>query len=272
MIWPLCLNTSTIQPASVLEKIAIAAETGYQAIELWIDDLVAFRGSGGTLADVADRLRDGGLSVPDVIALHGWTDADDQAWPRVLEDARRAMDIAAQVGATRIVASPAQGQVDLARAARRYAELLALGRTLGVLPAMEFLGFVDHIKDIQTAWGIVVEAGDPDGTLVLDAFHQYNGGSSLVDLAALPMDRVAIVHIDDAPPTPLPGHLQDADRVYPGEGVIDLPAMLRLLRDGGYRGPLSLELFNPAYWRDDPRHVAAHGLAAVRNLIQSIGA
>jgi 2-keto-myo-inositol isomerase len=272
MIWPLCLNTSTIQPTSLLDKIAIAAETGYEAIELWIADLVAFQQEGGTLAEVVGHLRQNGLSVPDVIALQGWTDAPEEAWPQVLEEARRAMDLAAHVGARHIVASPAQGRVDLSRVARRYAALLALGRTMGVLPAMEFLGFVEHINDIQTAWSIVAEAGDPDGSLVLDAFHQYNGGSSLEDLGALPLDRVAIVHIDDAPAAPGPGHLRDEERVYPGEGVIDLAAMLRLLRDGGYRGPLSLELFNPGYWREDPRHVAAHGLAAMQRVIQSLDA
>jgi sugar phosphate isomerase/epimerase len=266
----MCLNTSTIRPTSLLDKIAIAAQTGYEAIELWIDDLMAFQGAGGRLTEVVGRLHQHGLSVPDVIALHGWTDAPDAEWPGVLEEARRAMDFAAQVGARHIVASPAQGRVDLARAARRYAELLSLGRTMGVLPAMEFLGFVDHIRDIKTAWSIVEEAGDPDGSLVLDAFHQYNGGSSLQDLAALPMERVAIFHMDDAPATPAPGHLADEDRVYPGEGVIDLTAMLRLLRDGGYRGPLSLELFNPGYWREDPRQVAARGLAAIRHLIQAL--
>jgi sugar phosphate isomerase/epimerase len=118
----------------------------------------------------------------------------------------------------------------------------------------------------------VAEAGDPDGSLVLDAFHQYNGGSSLQHLAALPMERVAIFHMDDAPAAPAPGHLRDEDRVYPSEGVIDLTAMLRLLRDGGYRGPLSLELFNPAYWQEDPRQVATRGLAGMRRLIQSLDA
>ena len=60
-------------------------------------------------------------------------------------------------------------------------------------------------------------------------------------------------------------------RVYPGEGVIDLPAILHVLRDGGYRGYLSLELFNPAYWREDPRHIARHGIDAVRRLVDSSG-
>jgi sugar phosphate isomerase/epimerase len=255
----------------LLDKIGIAAETGYSAIELWIDDILAFRDGGGSLADVTARLKEGGLAVPDVIALHGWTDGSDEAWPRVLEECRRTMDIAAQVGVRRIVASPAMGRVDLQRAGRRYADLLELGRRMGVLPAMEFLGFVEHIKDIQTGWTVVADAGDPDGTLVLDAFHQYNGGSTLADLAALPMDRIAIMHIDDAPATPPPGQLQDADRVYPGEGVIDLTAMLDILRKGGYGGYLSLELFNPAYWGEDPRKVATHGLAAVRRLVDAVG-
>ena len=29
------LNTSTIRPASLMEKIRIAGQTGYQGIELW---------------------------------------------------------------------------------------------------------------------------------------------------------------------------------------------------------------------------------------------
>ena len=31
----LALNTSTIRPASLMDKIRIAGETGYDAIELW---------------------------------------------------------------------------------------------------------------------------------------------------------------------------------------------------------------------------------------------
>ena len=37
--WPICLNASTIRPASFIEKIDIANKAGYDAIEPWIDDL-----------------------------------------------------------------------------------------------------------------------------------------------------------------------------------------------------------------------------------------
>ena len=65
------LNTSTIRPASLLDKIRIAGQTGYRGIELWNDDLTAHEQQGGSLADVRRALADYGLAVPSVIALHG---------------------------------------------------------------------------------------------------------------------------------------------------------------------------------------------------------
>ena len=41
------LNTSTIRPVSLMEKIRIAGQTGYQGIELWNDDLTAHEQQGG---------------------------------------------------------------------------------------------------------------------------------------------------------------------------------------------------------------------------------
>ena len=37
-----CLNSSTIRPTPVMEKIQIAATAGYGAIEIWHDDVDAY--------------------------------------------------------------------------------------------------------------------------------------------------------------------------------------------------------------------------------------
>ena len=42
-----CLNTSTIRPTPLLEKIAIAGKAGYQAIEPWNDEITAYLRAGG---------------------------------------------------------------------------------------------------------------------------------------------------------------------------------------------------------------------------------
>ena len=71
------------------------------------------------------------------------------------------MDQAVQLGSPYIVASPPQEVVDLDRATTRFAELMAIGKSLGVIPSMEFLGFVDGIKNVASAWTIARGTGDP---------------------------------------------------------------------------------------------------------------
>ena len=51
-----------------------------------------------------------------------------------------------------------------------------------------------------------------------------------------------------------------------GDGIADLPRVVANLRSIGYRGPLSLELFNPDLWEQDPAHVVRRGLDRIREL------
>lgn len=263
MSWMLCLNTSTIRPAGLMEKIEAAARAGYGGIELWSDDLTAFERSGGSLKTIRRALEENGLHVPSVIALTGWIDAAG-AWQQAFDEARRRMEQAAAVGARSIVASPPQGRVDLRAAADRYRALLAAGREIGVTPSMEFLGFTDHVNDIETAWEIVERAGEPDGAIVVDPFHIFRGGGSFESVSRIPAGRISIVHFNDAPASPAREKQTDADRVMPGDGVLPLADFARRLREGGYGGPVSLELFHPGLWRQDPFETARLGLEKMR--------
>ncbi|HWE39149.1 MAG TPA: sugar phosphate isomerase/epimerase [Isosphaeraceae bacterium] len=263
-----CLNTSTIRPAPLLDKVRIAGQLGYQAIEPWNDEVDDYLRRGGTIAVLNRALADAGLKVVSMIALHGWITAEGEEYRRVLDDCRRRMDQAAALGSPYIVASPPHEVVDLGLAANRYAELLELGREAGVKPAMEFLGFVAGIKDVQSALEIADGSGDPDATVVADVFHMMRGGGSIDDLLQIRGDRLAIFHINDLPDRPPPTEQTDADRVLPGDGIADLPRVISNLRSIGYRGPLSLELFNPTLWARDPSEVARNGLERVRALVE----
>ena len=75
MAWTLCLNTSTIKPQPLLEKIRLAAAAGFAGVELWINDVYEFVGQGGEVRDVEKALSDHGLIVPCTIALRGWAEA-----------------------------------------------------------------------------------------------------------------------------------------------------------------------------------------------------
>jgi len=63
----------------------------------------------------------------------------------------------------------------------------------------------------------------------------------------------------------------DADRVWPGDGVLPLVPMLRQLAAWGYERTLSLELFNPGYWELDPAENARIGLAKVKACLAEAG-
>lgn len=266
----LALNTSTIMKAPLMEKIRVAGEAGFAAIELWNDDLTAHVERGGSFKEVRAALDDAGLVVPTVIHIGGWLDAEGDAYRAALDEARRKMEQAAAVGAPRIIAGPPPGPVDLDRAAERYRELLDMGRSIGVLPAMEFLGFVNGVHTIRAAWEIVTRADDPDGTIVLDPFHIFRGGSPIEDIQLIPAERIAVYHFNDAPGDIPREEQKDGDRVMPGDGVLPLAEQLRIVKEKGYKGALSLELFNEKLWQADPLEVAKDGYRRMKEIVESL--
>ena len=263
------LNTSTIRPASLMDKIRITGEIGYTAIELWNNDLSEFEDQGGSLADVKKALDDQGLSVPTVIALHGWLNATGSDLENALEDAKKRMAQAAAVGSTYIISSPPSEVADLQLGGENYRKLLELGREFGVKPAMEFLGFVDGVNQVKHAWEVMEVADHPDSTIVLDPFHIYRGGGKIEDMAGIPGDKIAVFHFNDAPAEPERVEQTDADRVYPGDGILDLKRMISILKDANYSGIISLELFNPSYWEENPEEVARIGLEKMQVVVES---
>lgn len=264
-----CLNTSTIRPTPLLEKVRLASASGFQAIEPWNDEISEYLQAGGTLADLKAAITDAGLKVASVIALHGWMTSEAAERPAVLDECRRRMAQAAALESPYIVASPPREIVNLEAASERYAELLKMGREEGVRPAMEFLGFVSGIKSMAAAWAVAAGTHDPEATVVGDVFHLLRGGGSVDDLLMIPGRRMAIFHINDLPAAPLPCDQTDHDRVMMGEGVANLKKVLVNLRHIGYSGPLSLELFNKHLWERPPAEVVQRGIECLKTLVRS---
>ena len=218
------------------------------------------------------RLSDAGLKVVSMIALHSWVTSEGAEHAGVLDDCRRRMTQAAELGSPYIVASPPQEVVDLKLASERFGELLEIGEQVGVVPTMEFLGFVDGVKNVATAWAIAAGSGTPraKATIVADVFHMMRGGGSIDDLLTIKGDRLANFHINDLPASPDPLTQRDEDRVMVGEGIADLPRAgdRQLCVRSGYRGPLSLELFNRKLWEQDPLEGVSRGLERIRDLVE----
>jgi 2-keto-myo-inositol isomerase len=270
-----CLNTSTVRSAEgksrpLVELIQIASEAGYSAIEPWISEIQDYQKSGGTLPDLKKRFADAGLAVPDVIGFAEWIVADDGRRKRGLETAKRDMDLAQQIGGQRIAAPPvgatggtsqrddpkaSQPIIDLVAAADRYRELFELGATMGVTPIVEVWGFSKTLSRLGETVLIASESGVRGAAVLPDVYHLYKGGSNFEGLKLLNASAIGIFHVNDYPKIER-AKIVDADRVYPGDGIAPMVEILQTLQTLGYRGYLSVELFNREYWKQDPKLVA----------------
>lgn len=264
-----CLNSSTIKPTPILDKIRIAAKAGYEGIELWHDDIDLYLQSGGQLGDIRKALDDHGVHAPTTIYLKGWFDTTGEEHARELDEIKRRLAQTAAVGAPHAIAGPPAGKADHTLGAKNYFELLEIGRQFGVKPAMEYLGFVDDINSIEAAWDVIQQCGHPDATIVIDPFHCYRGGGPMASVGTLPADKIAVSHFNDSPASPAWNLLTDADRVMPGEGVCDLKLYCDGLKKIGYRRWLSLELFRPDLYERDALEVAQEGLEKMRAVAEA---
>jgi sugar phosphate isomerase/epimerase len=118
---------------------------------------------------------------------------------------------------------------------------------------------------------IAIEADRAEACIVADTFHVYRGGSSFKAVRHLDGDLFAVWHYNDAPKEPERFKQRDGDRIYPGDGVLPLPQLLRDLWEQGFRGPLSLEMFNRNEWKKPASEVAKIGMAKMRKTLEASG-
>ncbi len=271
-----CLNTSTLRGHKLPldELVDIAAAAGYEAIEPWTDEIEAFAANGGDLRDLAARIRDTGLTVEGGIAFFEWVVDDPAHREKGLADARHAMGLLARLGGKRI-AAPAWGAhqadaaaLDLNAAAARYRDLLKIGDEIGVIPQVEIWGASRNLSKLCEAALIAIDSGHPDACILADVYHLHKGGSPLEGLRMLGPDAFRVFHVNDYPGHIPVADLVDADRVYPGDGAAPLTTLFRTLSDIGFTGVLSLELFNPAYYQQEPLSVARTGLDKMRDAVE----
>jgi sugar phosphate isomerase/epimerase len=262
-------NTATImgQKLDAAKQIDIAAAAGYDAIEPWIRDLEAH----GKPAELAKQIRDKGLTVESAIGFAPWILADEAARKKGLDQAKRDMELVLAIGGKRIAAPPVgatnERLLDLRAVADRYAALCEVGAKMGVIPQVELWGHSQTLHRLGETALVAIESGHPQACILADVFHLYKGGTGLKGVKWLNGASMHVFHMNDYPDMK-PTEIKDEHRVYPGDGVADLTGLLRDLHGSGFRGMLSLELFNRTYWKQDPLEVAKTGLAKMKAVVE----
>jgi sugar phosphate isomerase/epimerase len=265
-----CFNTATIrgQKLTLEQEIDVAGKAGYDAFEPWIEKLEQYQKNGRSLRELAKRITDYGMTMESAIGFPAWIVDDPVQRKKGFDDAKRTFEMVSQMGGKRLAAPPvgatdAKANVDLRQAADRYRQLLELGDQFGVVPQAEIWGFSKTLSHLGEGALVAIETGHPKACVLADVFHLYKGGSDFEGLKLLSAAGLQVFHMNDYPNMPR-DRIADKDRVYPGDGVAPLKEVLKTLHGLGFRGVLSLELFNPEYYKQDPLEVAKTGLAKMK--------
>jgi sugar phosphate isomerase/epimerase len=158
-------------------------------------------------------------------------------------------------------------------AAEAFAGLCERAAEHGLLVHLEFLPW-SRIPDLATAWEVVRKADRVNGGVAIDAWHWFRSGASsdLTTLRAIPGDKVLGIQLDDAPRDP-EANLMSAtlhQRLLPGEGVIDLAALLGALHEIGAVAPIGVEVFSDELHELGPIEAAKRAADATRAVLAQV--
>jgi sugar phosphate isomerase/epimerase len=259
------LAALTVLEARPIAAVRIAARCGYSHVGLRPVAATDSEPHVPILTDPAARrellavLAGEGITVLDceIVRLLPETDWD------LME---RAVEFTTEFGSARLLV--ADNDPEPARSADSLARLAALAAPLGVTPCLEFMPWTSSPNLAAARQRI---AGTANAALLIDAFHLARSGGSPSDLD--PDDRVSYLQLCDIAGQipPLDAILREAraDRLFPGEGEIDLAGLLQRLPGL----PVSLEV--PADRLRDAGASAearAHlAITATRRVLAAIG-
>lgn len=271
-----CFNTSTImgQNPGLLAAIEIAANAGYDGLELWINDIKNYIKQGNSIESLSKFISSKGLVVENLISFTAWMVDDDTKRKAALVDLEEEMKLMVALGCQRIAAPPAgvekEKPLDFQKAGARYREILTLGRKYKVMPQLEFWGASGTLHNLGQALAIAAAANDPDARILPDVYHLFRGGSGFDGLKLVNGKAIEIIHMNDYPGSKPVNEQTDSDRVYPGDGAAPIRQVLLDLQAMGGTKVLSLELFNKTYWAQDASVVASTGLQKMKSLVNEI--
>jgi 4-hydroxyphenylpyruvate dioxygenase len=253
------------------EKLAAIAAAGFDGIEIFENDFLAFDGSP---REAGQLVRDHGLEIMLFQPFRDFEGMPELQRGRAFERAERKFDLMGELGAELMLVcsnvSPLSlGGID--RAAADFAELGERAAARGIRIGFEALAWGRHINDHRDAWEIVRRADHPNIGLILDSFHTLARELDPDSIRSIPGDRIFFVQLADAPRI-------DMDLLYwsrhyrnmPGEGDLDVTGFMQAVAATGYDGVVSLEIFNDQFRGGSPKTISIDGHRSLLYLMDQV--
>ncbi|MGV9878195.1 sugar phosphate isomerase/epimerase family protein [Streptomyces sp. NPDC003006] len=253
----LSINQETVKQLSLPELAEGCAKEGITAVGLWRAPVQEYG-----VERAARLMRESGLTVTSLCRGGFFTDPDETARARALDDNRAAIDEAATLGTDTLVLVSGglpPGSRDLAGARERVAEALAVlgpyAEEWGVRLAIEplhpmFAADRCVVSTLSQALDLAERFPADQVGVVVDTYHIWWDDQAPAQIArAGAGGRLHAFQLADWI-TPLPAGVL-LGRGQLGDGSVDFRAFRALVEAAGYDGPIEVEIFNEALWARD---------------------
>jgi sugar phosphate isomerase/epimerase len=245
----LSLNQITTRSWSLPEAVEGCLRAGVPVISPWRDKVAEVG-----LTEAARLLRESGLRVHSLHVGGDFPAASEAERRDRLEDNRRALEEAAELGADNLTlragALPDR-DIDAARAMveRGVEALIPYAEECGVRLAVEPLHPAlaaerSVLVTLRQSNDLLDRLDSPRVGLAIDAYHVW-WDPELYAQISRSAGRIVGFHIDD---WPIPNPNPVLSRAMMGDGVIELRRIKTAIDEAGYTGPIEVEIFNPTYW------------------------
>jgi len=246
----LAINSATVKPWTLEQLVEGCVRAGITGIAPWRDIVQA-----AGVEKAGNMIRAAGLTVTCYCRAGLFPAADEAGRRAALDDNRRAVDEAAAIGARSLVLIAGglpKGSKDIAGAWRQVhdgiAALLPHALDAGVPLAIEPLHpmyAADRacVDTLAHANDLCDQLGNGLG-LAVDAYHVW-WDPDLPRQIARAGKRILTYHVCD---WLVPTKDLLLDRGMMGDGIVDIPAIRRLVEAAGYAGPREAEIFSRDNW------------------------
>jgi 2-keto-myo-inositol isomerase len=258
----LALNGATTMHADLVTDIKAASQAGFDLIEIWAAKLRKFLKTN-SVADLQQLLKEHNLEPYSINSIEHITFRTNEDYENIIKaQCEELSSIAGEIGCQYIVVVPgklpenATKDEIIAESVKVLNELGDIAEKHNVSLAFEFLGQTDcSVQTLDLCNEIVEKVNRKNVGNVLDTFHFYAGNSTFEAIDALNPEKLFIFHINDAENLPKE-KLTDAHRLYPGEGILPIKEIKAHFDKIGYDRMVSIEIFRPEYWNENPFEVA----------------
>ncbi|MCL4488095.1 MAG: sugar phosphate isomerase/epimerase [Chloroflexi bacterium] len=254
-------NGATTMTSGLEIDIRVAGEAQFDVLEITATKLDKFLESH-SIGEARQRIDGAHLKTHAINSVEKINFRDAAGRSEVLARTRQLSEYSKALDCPWIIAVPGpapQGATWQEICDNTVASLRAMSEgaaPYGVHLAFEFLGFPwCSVQTAAQAWEIVKATDRENVGMVIDTCHFYAGNSTLDSIRVIDARKLAVFHINDVESMPKE-QITDANRLFPGDGVIPLKQIISAVRGTGFDGVASVEIFRPEYWQRDPLAVA----------------